>query len=120
MSTVRDLTAKTGEEPITMLTAYDAPTATIVDEAGVDVILVGDSVANTSLGHETTLPVTVDDMARHVGAVSRATDDASSSLICRFSLSVSTRKTASRMPDECSKKRVLTRSNSRAAPTLSS
>ncbi|AEH35433.1 3-methyl-2-oxobutanoate hydroxymethyltransferase [Halopiger xanaduensis] len=76
MPTVRDLTAKAGEEPITMLTAYDAPTAEIVDDADVDVILVGDSVGNASLGYETTLPVTVDDMARHVGAVSRATEDA--------------------------------------------
>ncbi|WP_323173861.1 3-methyl-2-oxobutanoate hydroxymethyltransferase [Natrialba sp. PRR66] len=76
MPTVRDLTAMAGENPITMLTAYDAPTAELVDEAGVDVILVGDSVGNTSLGHESTLPVTVDDIARHVGAVSRATDDA--------------------------------------------
>ncbi|NGM69250.1 3-methyl-2-oxobutanoate hydroxymethyltransferase [Natronolimnobius sp. AArcel1] len=76
MPTVRDLREQAGEEPITMLTAYDAPTATVVDEAGVDAILVGDSVGNASLGYETTLPVTVDDMARHVGAVSRATDDA--------------------------------------------
>ncbi len=74
MPTVRDV--RTSEEPITMLTAYDAPTAAIVDDAGVDVILVGDSVGNTTLGHETTLPVTVDDMARHVGAVSSATDEA--------------------------------------------
>ena len=76
MPTVRDLRSNAGEEPITMLTAYDAPTASIVDEAGVDVILVGDSVGNTSLGYETTLPVTVDDMVRHVEAVSRATEDA--------------------------------------------
>ncbi|ADD04294.1 3-methyl-2-oxobutanoate hydroxymethyltransferase [Natrialba magadii ATCC 43099] len=76
MTTVRDVTAKAGDEPITMLTAYDAPTADIVDDAGVDIILVGDSLGNTSLGHDTTLPVTVDDMARHVGAVTRATDDA--------------------------------------------
>ncbi len=59
-----------------MLTAYDAPTAAIVDEAGVDVILVGDSVGNAVLGYETTLPVSVDDTARHVGAVARATEDA--------------------------------------------
>ncbi|RQG86185.1 3-methyl-2-oxobutanoate hydroxymethyltransferase [Natrarchaeobius halalkaliphilus] len=76
MPTVRDVRAKSGEEPITMLTAYDAPTAEIVDEADVDVILVGDSVGNTSLGYETTLPVTVEDLARHVGAVSRSTEDA--------------------------------------------
>ncbi|ELY79848.1 3-methyl-2-oxobutanoate hydroxymethyltransferase [Natrinema pallidum] len=76
MPSVRDLRAKAGDEPITMLTAYDAPTAAIVDEAGVDVILVGDSLGNASLGYETTLPVTVDDIARHTGAVARATDDA--------------------------------------------
>ncbi|OAQ54024.1 hypothetical protein HTG_00420 [Natrinema mahii] len=76
MPTVRDVRSKAGEEPITMLTAYDAPTASIVDEAGVDIILVGDSLGNTTLGHETTLPVTVDDMARHTGAVARATEDA--------------------------------------------
>jgi len=77
MPTVRDLRAKAGDEPITMLTAYDAPTAAVVDdEAGVDIILVGDSLGNTNLGYETTLPVTVDDMARHTGAVARATDDA--------------------------------------------
>ncbi|WP_255167501.1 3-methyl-2-oxobutanoate hydroxymethyltransferase [Natrononativus amylolyticus] len=76
MPTVRDVRAKAGEEPITMLTAYDAPTAAIVDAAGTDIILVGDSVANTTLGYETTVPLTVDDVARHVGAVSRATEEA--------------------------------------------
>ncbi|SDC46554.1 3-methyl-2-oxobutanoate hydroxymethyltransferase [Natrinema hispanicum] len=76
MPTVRDLKTKAGNEPITMLTAYDAPTAAIIDEAGTDIILVGDSLGNTSLGYETTLPVTVDDMARHTAAVARATDDA--------------------------------------------
>ncbi|QFU84052.1 3-methyl-2-oxobutanoate hydroxymethyltransferase [Natronorubrum aibiense] len=76
MPTVRDIRAKAGDEPITMLTAYDAPTAGIVDDAGVDIVLVGDSVGNATLGHETTVPVTVDGIAHHVGAVSRATDDA--------------------------------------------
>ncbi|ELZ17758.1 3-methyl-2-oxobutanoate hydroxymethyltransferase [Haloterrigena salina JCM 13891] len=76
MPTVRDVRERAGEEPITMLTAYDAPTAEIVDDAGVDIILVGDSVGNVVLGHETTVPVTVDGIAHHVGAVSRATDDA--------------------------------------------
>ncbi|KDE58025.1 3-methyl-2-oxobutanoate hydroxymethyltransferase [Halostagnicola sp. A56] len=76
MVTVRDLREQMGETPITMLTAYDAPTAEIVDEAGVDVILVGDSVANTALGYETTVPVDVDQLASHVGAVARATDEA--------------------------------------------
>ena len=54
-----------------MVTAYDAPTARIADEAGVDVILVGDSVAMVVLGYDDTLQVTVDDMARHVAAVAR-------------------------------------------------
>ena len=76
MATVRDIREKAGNEPITMLTAYDAPTAGIVDDAGVDIILVGDSVGNVVLGHETTVPVSVDGIAHHVGAVSRATEDA--------------------------------------------
>ena len=57
---------------IVMLTAYDAPSARIVDDAGADVILVGDSLAMVVLGYDDTLQVTVDDMAHHVGAVSRA------------------------------------------------
>ncbi len=76
MPTVRDIRTKAGDEPITMATAYDAPAAEIVDEVGVDIVLVGDSLGNTTLGYDTTLPVTVDDIARHVGAVSRATEDA--------------------------------------------
>ena len=55
-----------------MVTAYDAPGARIVDAAGVDLILVGDSVANVVLGYEDTLQVTIDDMAHHVAAVARA------------------------------------------------
>jgi 3-methyl-2-oxobutanoate hydroxymethyltransferase len=55
-----------------MVTAYDAPGARIADEAGVDLILVGDSVAMVVLGYDDTLQVTVDDMAHHVAAVSRA------------------------------------------------
>jgi 3-methyl-2-oxobutanoate hydroxymethyltransferase len=55
-----------------MITAYDAPTASAVDAGGVDLILVGDSVANTVLGYENTLSVTIADMAHHVGAVARA------------------------------------------------
>ncbi|MFC3476957.1 3-methyl-2-oxobutanoate hydroxymethyltransferase [Halobacterium litoreum] len=65
-----------GDEPVTMLTAYDAPTAKVVDEAGVDLILVGDSVGNAALGYEDTLPVTVDEIASTTGAVARATEDA--------------------------------------------
>jgi len=76
MVTVRDLQAMAGEEPITMLTAYDALTAGIVEDAGVDVVLVGDSMGNAILGHDDTLPVTLDEMASRVGAVARGTDEA--------------------------------------------
>src|SRR5436853_1946728 len=55
-----------------MVTAYDAPGARIAGEAGVDIILVGDSLAMVVLGYEDTLQVTVDDMAHHVAAVARA------------------------------------------------
>jgi 3-methyl-2-oxobutanoate hydroxymethyltransferase len=72
----KDIRAKAGEEPITMLTAYDAPTARLVDEAGIDMTLVGDSVGNTQLGYDSTLPVTVEEMASHTAAVARGTDDA--------------------------------------------
>jgi 3-methyl-2-oxobutanoate hydroxymethyltransferase len=61
-----------GDAPIVMVTAYDTPFARVVDEAGVDVILVGDSVANNVLGFENTLQVGVEQMAHHVGAVARA------------------------------------------------
>jgi 3-methyl-2-oxobutanoate hydroxymethyltransferase len=61
-----------GAQPVVMVTAYDAPGARIAHRAGVDVILVGDSVATAVLGYEDTLQVTVDDMAHHVAAVSRA------------------------------------------------
>ncbi len=70
--TVPAIRAAKGGEPLVMVTAYDAPTARIADDAGVDVILVGDSVAMVVLGYDDTLQVTVDDMARHVAAVGRA------------------------------------------------
>ena len=56
---------------VAMMTAYDFPTARIAEEAGVDVILVGDSVAMTKLGYDSTLPVTMDEMLHHVKAVKR-------------------------------------------------
>jgi 3-methyl-2-oxobutanoate hydroxymethyltransferase len=62
--------------PITCLTAYDYATARLVDEAGIDIVLVGDSLAMTMLGYENTLSVTVDEMLHHVRAVRRATKDA--------------------------------------------
>lgn len=61
-----------GEEPLVMVTAYDAPGARIASEAGVDMILVGDSLAMVVLGYEDTLSVTIDDMAHHTAAVGRA------------------------------------------------
>jgi 3-methyl-2-oxobutanoate hydroxymethyltransferase len=63
-------------EPITCLTAYDYPSARLVDEAGIDIVLVGDSLAMTMLGHENTLSLTVDEMLHHVKAARRGTKNA--------------------------------------------
>ena len=67
---------RSGADPLVMVTAYDAPGARIADEAGVDLILVGDSLAMVVLGYDDTLQVTVDDMAHHTAAVARAKPDA--------------------------------------------
>jgi 3-methyl-2-oxobutanoate hydroxymethyltransferase len=64
------------DEPITMLTCYDYPTAFFQERAGIDMILVGDSLGMTMLGYETTLPVTMDDMIRHAQAVRRGSPNA--------------------------------------------
>ena len=67
---------KLRHEPITCLTAYDYATARLVDEAGIEMILVGDSLAQTMLGYENTLSVTVDEMLHHVKAVRRGVKSA--------------------------------------------
>lgn len=71
VTTARLLEMKRQGLRIVALTAYDAPTAALLDEAGVDVVLVGDSVANVKLGYENTLPVTVEEMLHHVKAAKR-------------------------------------------------
>jgi 3-methyl-2-oxobutanoate hydroxymethyltransferase len=67
---------KKNGEKISMLTAYDYTMAKIVDGAGIDVILVGDSASNVMAGHETTLPITLDQMIYHASSVIRAVDRA--------------------------------------------
>ena len=67
---------KRGGQKISMLTAYDYTMAKIVDAAGIDVILVGDSASNVMAGHETTLPITLDQMIYHASSVVRGVDRA--------------------------------------------
>lgn len=73
-ATLRDL--KLRHEPITCLTAYDYSSSRLLDEAGVEMILVGDSLAQTMLGYENTLSVTMDEMLHHVKAVRRGVKNA--------------------------------------------
>ena len=68
--------SRKGIQPISMLTAYDYHTACTIDEAGVDMILVGDSLGNVMLGYENTLAVTVEDMIHHGKAVCRGAKNA--------------------------------------------
>lgn len=72
VTTYRLLEMKERGEKISMLTAYDYTTASIVDAAGIDVVLVGDSAANVMAGYETTLPITLDQMIYHAQSVTRA------------------------------------------------
>ena len=67
---------KQNGEKISMLTAYDYTLAKIIDEAGIDVILVGDSASNVMAGHETTLPITLNEMIYHASSVVKAVDRA--------------------------------------------
>ena len=73
-ATLRDKKAK--QEKISMLTSYDYSTAGLVDQAGLDMILVGDSLGMVVLGYENTLSVTMDDMVHHTRAVVRGTKNA--------------------------------------------
>ncbi|MDH5371616.1 MAG: 3-methyl-2-oxobutanoate hydroxymethyltransferase [Acidimicrobiia bacterium] len=70
--TVPDIRARKGGQKITMVTAYDVPTARIASESGADMILVGDSLANVVLGYDTTLDVDLEVMIHHTAAVARA------------------------------------------------
>ncbi|KQL51861.1 MULTISPECIES: 3-methyl-2-oxobutanoate hydroxymethyltransferase [Bacillaceae] len=69
------LQMKKDHEPIAMLTAYDAPSAKLAERAGVDMILVGDSLGMVMLGYDSTVPVTMDDMVLHTKAVKRGAKD---------------------------------------------
>ncbi len=73
--TTEFLKMKQKKEPIVMLTAYDYPSAKLAEEAGVDMILVGDSLGMVVLGYDSTIPVTVDDMIHHTKAVKRGAKD---------------------------------------------
>ena len=75
--TVKDIRGrKGGEEKIAMLTAYDAPMAMLLDQSGIDILLIGDSLGMVVLGLDSTVPVTMEQMLHHAAAVSRGTASA--------------------------------------------
>ncbi|MEK6680164.1 MAG: 3-methyl-2-oxobutanoate hydroxymethyltransferase, partial [Nitrospirota bacterium] len=75
--TILDILKKKAEgKRITMLTAYDFPFAQIVDEAGIDIVLIGDSLSMVVQGNDTTIPVTMDEMVYHTRLVSKAVKNA--------------------------------------------
>ena len=74
--TVPAILARKGGPKLKMVTAYDTPSAQIADNAGADIILVGDTLAHVMLGFEDTLPATVDIMVHHTAAVARAKPNA--------------------------------------------
>lgn len=74
MATIADIRSWDGDRPIVMLTAADAPTASLLEQSGIDLLLVGDSLGNTLLGYDSTLPVTLDEMASHTAAVVRGAE----------------------------------------------
>ena len=73
MTTAELQERKKQSQPISMITAYDYPSAKLVDEAGIDIILVGDSLGMVVLGYSSTIPVTLGDMLHHTKAVARGT-----------------------------------------------
>ena len=75
-TTIEQIKSMKGKEKISMLTAYDYFTSKMEDEAGVDIILIGDSLGMVVLGYENTLSVTIEDTLRHTGAVVRGTKNA--------------------------------------------
>ncbi|MEI7824040.1 MAG: 3-methyl-2-oxobutanoate hydroxymethyltransferase, partial [Chlorobiaceae bacterium] len=77
VTTSRLLDMKQNGEKISMLTAYDYTMARILDRAGLDVILVGDSASNVFAGHSTTLPITIEEMIYHAKAVVKGVQDES-------------------------------------------